>query len=80
MSAMFLTQGWKSFARSRGLGPGNILQCRFDGTTTRTLKFSRASNVPAECCVESYSGSNFDSSSDSNEDTSVFSIKEEYSD
>lgn len=72
---MFLTRGWKSFACSRGLGAQHLLQCRFDGAATLIVKFFGESDVLLECCTESSSGSDFDSSSYSDDDANIFDIK-----
>ncbi|KAE8784757.1 hypothetical protein D1007_41600 [Hordeum vulgare] len=79
-SAMFLMWGWKSFARSRGLGSGHLLQRKFNNSSTLTVKFFRESDTRLECCTESSSGSDLDSSNDSDNDASVFGIKQEDSD
>ncbi|KAE8776995.1 hypothetical protein D1007_50276 [Hordeum vulgare] len=78
-SAMFQTRGWKSFARSRGLGPRHLLQCRFNGSATLTMKFFGASRVFLECYADSSSYRGLDFSSDSDDDTTFFDIKQEYS-
>ncbi|KAE8803352.1 hypothetical protein D1007_20796 [Hordeum vulgare] len=76
-SDMFLMWGWKSFTRSRGLGFGHLLQCRFDGTATPIVKFSGVSDVHLECCTESSSGSDYASSRDKYGDVGIFGIKQE---
>ncbi|KAE8793799.1 l-ascorbate oxidase-like protein [Hordeum vulgare] len=74
-SAMFLMRGWKSFARSRGLGPGHLPHFRFDGSAAPSVKFFGATRVRPECSAESSSGSNMDFSSESNDDIIVFGVK-----
>ncbi|KAE8808981.1 hypothetical protein D1007_14403 [Hordeum vulgare] len=82
-SAMFLTKGWRerpslgSFARSRGIGPGHLLQFRVDVSTTLFVKFLGASGVRLECYDKSSSGSDIDTSSNSDDDSSIFNVKEE---
>ncbi|KAE8787134.1 hypothetical protein D1007_38910 [Hordeum vulgare] len=76
---MFLTRGvggWKSFARSRGIGRG-ISSTSGDGSTTLFLKFLVTSGVRLECCAESSSGSDIDTSCDIGDDSSVFSVKQD---
>nr|XP_020155308.1 B3 domain-containing protein REM20-like [Aegilops tauschii subsp. strangulata] len=75
--AMYLIQGWKSFACSRGLGSGHLPQFRFDESAMLPMKFFGASDYRMECCVESSSNSDFDSSSESDDDDSSPSIKSE---
>ncbi|KAE8803735.1 heat shock cognate 70 kda protein 1 [Hordeum vulgare] len=70
-STMFLMRVWKSFARSRVIGPRHLLHFRFDDSTTLFVKFFGASGVRLECCVQSSSGSNADTSGDSDNDRSI---------
>ncbi|KAE8773631.1 hypothetical protein D1007_54102 [Hordeum vulgare] len=72
---MFLMRGWKSFTRSPGLGPGVLLHVRFDYSATLSVKFFGASGVRLECDIESSSNSDLNSSSNNNEDISVFGVK-----
>ncbi|KAE8818267.1 hypothetical protein D1007_03897 [Hordeum vulgare] len=74
---MFLKRGWKLFARSPGLDPEHLLQYKFDGDATLILKFLRACGVHPECCVESSSCKDYDSSSDSDDDANIFGMKQE---
>ncbi|KAE8793797.1 hypothetical protein D1007_31541 [Hordeum vulgare] len=77
---MFLMRGWKSFARSQGLGPGHLLHFQFDGPTTLSVKFFGVTRIQMECCTESSSKSDMDSSSESKDDSSVFDVKLERDD
>ena len=65
---MYLTRGWKSFARARCLGQGHLLHFRLDGPDTLVVKFFRASGAHLECCAESSSDSDTASSSDAEDD------------
>ncbi|KAE8797272.1 l-ascorbate oxidase-like protein [Hordeum vulgare] len=38
-NAMFMMRGWKSFDRSRDLGPGYHVQFKFDGSAMLSVKF-----------------------------------------
>ncbi|KAE8811120.1 hypothetical protein D1007_12115 [Hordeum vulgare] len=76
-SAMLLARGWKSFARFQGIGPDHILHFLFDGSTTVFVNLFGVSGVPGECCVESLSSNNVNTSGDSNDDSDVFSLKQE---
>ncbi|KAE8771135.1 l-ascorbate oxidase-like protein [Hordeum vulgare] len=66
-STMFLMRRWKTFARSRGLGPEHLLHFRFDGDTMLSMKFFGSSGSRLECCVESSSDSDLDTSSESDD-------------
>ncbi|KAE8806094.1 hypothetical protein D1007_17773 [Hordeum vulgare] len=74
-SAMFLMRGWKSFARSRGVGLGHLLHFKFDDSATLSLKFLTATSIRLECCAERSSGSNIDTSTNSDNDNNVFRVK-----
>jgi hypothetical protein len=63
--SLFLTRGWKSFACSRGLRQGQLLQFRYDGAGTLFVKFFGVSGGRIECCTESESSSGTDSTSES---------------
>ncbi|KAE8811746.1 l-ascorbate oxidase-like protein [Hordeum vulgare] len=76
-SAMFLMQGWKSFARSRGIGPEHLLHFRFDSSTILFVNFFGESGVRLDYHAESSSGSEFDTSSDNGDDSSIFVVKQE---
>jgi hypothetical protein len=65
---MFLTRGWKSFARSRGLVHGHLLHFTLVDPGTLSVRFFGATGVRLECCAESSSDSDFDSSSDSGDE------------
>ncbi|KAE8782599.1 hypothetical protein D1007_43989 [Hordeum vulgare] len=54
-SAMFLMSGWKSFARSRGLGLERLVHFWFDGDATLSVKFFESSASWLECCEKSSS-------------------------
>lgn len=75
--SLFLTQGWKSFAHSRGLRQGQLLQFRYDGAVTLFVKFFRVSGGSIECCAESESSSGTDSTSESESNESSSRIKSE---
>ena len=79
-SAMFLTWGWKPFARSRSLGPGHLLHFKFERSGTLFVKIFGVSGIRLECYAESSSGLDYDSCSDSGDDGSTFAIKQEDSD
>jgi hypothetical protein len=68
--SLFLTRGWKSFARSCGLGQGQLLQFRYDGAATLFVKFFGVPGGRMECCAESESSSGTDSTSESESDES----------
>ncbi|KAE8772636.1 hypothetical protein D1007_55332 [Hordeum vulgare] len=73
-SSMFLTQGWKSFACSRGIGLEHLQHFWFDGTAALSVRFFGATGIRLECCVESSSDSDIKTSSDSGDDRSVFGV------
>ncbi|KAE8768374.1 heat shock cognate 70 kda protein 1 [Hordeum vulgare] len=66
-SAMFLTWGWKSFMRSRGLGLVHLLHFRFDGDSTLFINFFGSAGSELVCCGESSNGSELDTSSGNND-------------
>jgi hypothetical protein len=75
--SLFLMRVWKLFARSCGLGHGQLLQFRYDGAATLFVKFFGVSGGRMECCVESESSSGTDSTSESESDESSSRIKSE---
>lgn len=48
-SAMFLTRGWKSFARSQSLTPRQLLHFKLIDSDTLSVKFFGATGVRLEC-------------------------------
>ncbi|KAE8774439.1 hypothetical protein D1007_53214 [Hordeum vulgare] len=74
---MFLMWGWKTFARSRGIGRGYLLHFRLDGSTTLFMKFFGVSGVRQDCFAKSSSGSNIDTSNDSGDGSIISSVKQE---
>ena len=66
--SLFLTRGWKLFARSRSLAPRQLLHFKLIGVDTLTVRFFGATGVRLECCAESSSDIDFDSSSDSDDE------------
>ncbi|KAE8798261.1 hypothetical protein D1007_26557 [Hordeum vulgare] len=76
-STVFLKRGLKSFARSRSLGQGHLLQFKFAMAVTLLVKFFEASSIRLECCTESSSGSDFESSSNSDYDNNTLGVKHE---
>ncbi|KAE8774393.1 hypothetical protein D1007_53225 [Hordeum vulgare] len=67
-STMFLMRRWKSSARSRSLGLEHLLHFRIDEDAMLTVMFLGSSGSRLECCVESSSGSDLDTSSKSDND------------
>ncbi|KAE8807519.1 hypothetical protein D1007_16314 [Hordeum vulgare] len=74
-SAMFLIRGWKSFRRSRGISPEHLLYFQFDGSAILSMKFFRRTGFRLEFCAKSSIGSDTDTSSDSDDENSVFGVK-----
>ncbi|KAE8775625.1 l-ascorbate oxidase-like protein [Hordeum vulgare] len=73
--AMFLTRGWKSFARSQGIGLGDHLHFHLDGSTILFIKFVGARGIRLACCAKTLCGNGIDTSGDINDNISVFSLK-----
>ncbi|KAE8809436.1 hypothetical protein D1007_13955 [Hordeum vulgare] len=74
-SVMFLMWGWKSLAHSLHLRPDHLLQFKFDGASTPSVKFFGTTSSRLECYTESSSGSNLDSSSKTNNNQSSLNLK-----
>ncbi|KAI4973210.1 hypothetical protein ZWY2020_028918 [Hordeum vulgare] len=69
--AIFLALRWKSFARSRALGPEHLLHFRFDEETMLYVRFFWGSRCRLDCFAESSSDSGIDTSTD-DEDDDIF--------
>nr|XP_020164295.1 B3 domain-containing protein Os03g0212300-like [Aegilops tauschii subsp. strangulata] len=65
---VYLTRGWKSFARARGLKEGYTLLFKFDGAATLFVKIFGEAGGRLECCMESDSSSSGHSSGDDSGD------------
>ncbi|KAE8786396.1 hypothetical protein D1007_39746 [Hordeum vulgare] len=72
---MFLSRGWRSFALSHGLGPGHLLEFKFDGEDTLSMKFFRISGSRLECCAESSSSSELVTFSESDDGSNSLHMK-----
>ncbi|KAM3209851.1 hypothetical protein ACQJBY_064101 [Aegilops geniculata] len=65
---MYLTRGWKSFARAHGLKEGHTLHFKFDGAVTLFVKIFGEAGGCLECCTESDSNGDGHSSNGNSSD------------